>query len=165
MRVGLGYDSHRLLPGRPLKLGGVEIPSPLGTVGHSDADVVLHALVDAMLGAAGLGDIGEWFPDTDPRWHGADSAILVRETLQRLAETGFRLRQADVIILAETPRLGPHKERIRQRLADLLGLPPQQVNVKAKTNEGLGAIGRGEGIACQALVALDEAEPKSSPRT
>jgi len=157
MRVGLGYDSHRLLPGRPLKLGGVEVPSPLGTVGHSDADVVLHAVVDALLGAAGLGDIGEWFPDTDPRWHGADSAVFVSETLRRLAEKGFQVYQTDIIILAETPRLGPYKERIRQRLAELLGLPPDRVNIKAKTSEGMGAIGRSEGIACQALVALVEA--------
>jgi 2-C-methyl-D-erythritol 2,4-cyclodiphosphate synthase len=154
LRAGLGYDSHRLLPGRPLKLGGVEIPSPLGTVGHSDADVVLHAVVDAMLGAAGLGDIGEWFPDTDPHWHGADSAIFVRETLNRLNEKGYQVHQVDVIILAETPRLGPYKESIRRRLAELLGLPLDRVNIKAKTSEGMGAIGRSEGIACQALVTI-----------
>jgi len=163
MRIGLGYDSHRLAPGRPLKLGGVEIPSPAGLVGHSDADVVLHALVDALLGAAGLGDIGEWFPDTDPRWQGVDSAFFLRETLERLAEKGFRVCQADVIILAETPRLGPYKERIRHHLAQLLGLPAEQVNVKAKTNEGLDAIGRGEAIACQALVAIQETDIHSRP--
>lgn len=156
MRVGLGYDSHRLVPGRPLKLGGVEIPSPLGLMGHSDADVVLHAVVDALLGAAGLGDIGEWFPDSDPRWQGADSTLFVRETMTLLAKKGFQVCQADIIIVAETPRLGPHKQRIRQRLAELLALPLERINVKAKTNEGLDAIGRGEGIACQALVTLSE---------
>ncbi|MCS7014551.1 MAG: 2-C-methyl-D-erythritol 2,4-cyclodiphosphate synthase [Gemmatales bacterium] len=156
MRVGLGYDSHRLEPGRPLRLGGLEIAAMVGAVGHSDADVVLHALVDALLGAAGLGDIGDWFPDSEPRWRGADSTIFLRETLNRVAAKGFHVRQADIIIVAESPRLGPDKERIRQRLAELLALPTDCVNVKAKTNEGLDAIGRGQAIACYALVALAE---------
>ncbi|MCS7168271.1 MAG: 2-C-methyl-D-erythritol 2,4-cyclodiphosphate synthase [Gemmatales bacterium] len=154
MRIGFGYDIHRLEPGRQLKLGGVAIAADFGAVGHSDADVVLHALVDALLGAAGLGDIGDWFPDNDPQWRGADSTVFLRETLQRLHEKGFQVCQADIIIVAERPRLGSEKERIRQRLAELLALPTDRVNVKAKTNEGLDALGRGEAIACHAVAVL-----------
>ena len=123
MRVGIGHDTHRLVAGRPLVLGGVKIEFPRGLEGHSDADVVLHAITDALLGAAAQGDIGEAYPDTDPRWHGADSAVFIRDTLARLNQSGWQLVNVDVIIFAEEPKLGPLKGRIRDRLADLLRLP------------------------------------------
>src|SRR5262245_15263199 len=142
MRVGIGHDTHRLVEGRPLVLGGLAIPHPRGLAGHSDADVVLHAVTDALLGAAGLGDIGDAFPDTDPRWLGAASARFVRETLARLNQAGWRLVNVDVIIFAEAPKLGPLKQQIRQSLTGLLQVAETAVNVKAKTGEGVGAIGR-----------------------
>src|SRR5215471_18004467 len=135
MRVGIGHDTHRLVPGRPLILGGVRIDHPRGLAGHSDADVVLHALTDALLGAAGLGDIGDAFPDTDPAYRDCDSSIFVKETLTRLNRAGWRLVNMDVTIFAEEPKLGPIKVRIRHRLAELLGLDAGAVNVKAKTGE------------------------------
>lgn len=155
MRVGIGHDTHRLAPGLPLILGGVRIEHTRGLVGHSDADVVLHALTDALLGAAGLGDIGDSYPDTDPRYKDCDSAVFVRETLLRLREKGFGLVNVDVILFAEEPKLGPIKRRIRDQLADLLHVAADAVNVKAKTGEGVGAIGRAEAIGCQVAVLID----------
>ena len=153
-RTGLGYDLHRLTPGRPLVLGGVRMPHALGLLGHSDADVVLHALCDALLGAAGLGDIGELFSDTDPAWKNADSRGFVADVLARVGAAGFQLVNADVIIHAQQPRLGPIKAEIKRSLCEILALAPDAVGVKATTNEGLDAIGRGEAIACWAAVLL-----------
>ena len=155
MRVGIGHDTHRLAEDRPLWQGGLRIEHPRGLVGHSDADVVLHALTDALLGAAGLGDIGDAYPDTDPAYRDADSAVFVRETLARLQGAGWRLVNVDIIIFAQEPKLGPLKAQIRRHLADLLGLDADVVNVKAKTGERVGAIGRAEAIACQAVVLID----------
>jgi 2-C-methyl-D-erythritol 2,4-cyclodiphosphate synthase len=155
MRVGIGHDTHRLAPNRPLRLGGVRIEHPRGLVGHSDADVVLHAITDALLGAAGLGDIGDAYPDTDPAYRAADSALFLRETIDRLNRAGWRLVNLDVIVFAEEPKLGPVKAQIRQNLANLLALPVDAVNVKAKTGEKVGAIGRAEAISCQAVVLID----------
>jgi 2-C-methyl-D-erythritol 2,4-cyclodiphosphate synthase len=154
MRVGIGYDSHRLEAGRPLLLGGVRIEHPRGLVGHSDADVVLHALTDALLGAAGMGDIGDTYPDNDPAYRGCDSKVFIEETLARLNRAGWRIVNADVTIFAQEPKLGPVKGQVRRRLAELLQLDLGAVNVKAKTGEGVGAIGRGEIIACQAAVLI-----------
>jgi 2-C-methyl-D-erythritol 2,4-cyclodiphosphate synthase len=156
MRVGIGHDTHRLAPGRPLLLGGVRVEHPCGLVGHSDADVVLHALTDALLGAAGLGDIGDAYPDTDPRWRDCDSALFLRETLTRLNQAGWRVVNTDVIVFAQEPKLGPLKARIRGRLAELLGVDPGCVNVKAKTGEQVGAIGRAEAISAQVVVLIDQ---------
>src|SRR5215475_14243723 len=155
MRVGIGHDTHRLTPGRPLILGGLRIEHPRGLEGHSDADVVLHALTDALLGAAGLGDIGDAFPDTLPVNKDCDSSYFVKQTLERLNRKGFRAVNVDVIIFAQEPKLGPLKSKIRDRLAGLLGLPADQVNVKAKTGESVGAIGRAEAIACQVVTLID----------
>ena len=154
MRVGIGHDTHRLAEGRPLLLGGVRVEHPRGLVGHSDADVVLHAVTDALLGAAGLGDIGDAYPDTDPRWRDADSALFLRETLARLNREGWRVVNLDVIVFAQEPKLGPVKARVRDSLAGLLHLDPGAVNVKAKTGERVGHIGRGEAVACQAVALL-----------
>jgi len=153
-RIGIGYDLHRIGTGRPLVLGGVRIPSAFGLLGHSDADIVLHALCDALLGAAGLGDIGELFPDTDPAWKDADSRVLLADVLKRVRVAGYAIGNADVTIHAERPKLVEHKPRIRASLAALLGLPADAVGVKATTNEGLDAIGRGEALACWAAVGL-----------
>ena len=155
MRVGIGHDTHRLAEGRPLILGGVRMDHPRGLVGHSDADVVLHALTDALLGAAGLGDIGDAYPDTDPRFQGLDSTFFLNGTLQRLQQKGYRLLNVDITIFAQEPRLGPVKEQMRQRIASLLALDVDAVNVKAKTGEKVGAIGRAEAIGCQAAVLID----------
>ena len=156
MRVGLGHDTHRLAAGRPLILGGLRIDHPRGLVGHSDADVVLHALTDALLGAAGLGDIGDAYPDTDPTYKDRDSAFFLRETLTRLNHAGWRVVNTDITIFAQEPRLGPHKARMRDHVAGLLGIAPAAVNIKAKTGEGVGSIGRAEAIACQAVVLIDK---------
>ncbi len=155
MRIGIGHDTHRLQEGRPLLLGGVRIQHSRGLAGHSDADVVLHAVTDALLGAAGLGDIGDAYPDTDPAYRNADSTVFVRETLARLKRAGWRVVNVDVIIFAQEPKLGPVKTEIRKKLAELLGLEVGAINVKAKTGEGVGAIGRGEAISCQAVVLID----------
>ena len=155
MRVGIGHDTHRFADGRPLLLGGVRIEHPRGLAGHSDADVVLHAVTDALLGAAGLGDIGDVYPDTDPAYRGCDSSLFVRETLARLRRAGWRVVNVDVIVFAQEPKLGPVKAAIRDRLAGLLGIEPEAVNVKAKTGEQVGAIGRAEAIGCQAVVLID----------
>ncbi len=154
MRVGQGYDSHRFVEGRPLILGGVVIPHPLGLAGHSDADPVAHALIDALLGAAALGDIGQAFPDTDPTWHNADSMDLLTRTMTRLQQAGYRFHQADVTVVTQAPRLGPHIPAMRERLASVIGTTVDQVSVKAKTNEMMGFIGRGEGIAVLAVATI-----------
>jgi 2-C-methyl-D-erythritol 2,4-cyclodiphosphate synthase len=156
MRIGIGHDTHRLVEGRPLVLGGVRLQHPRGLAGHSDADVVLHALTDALLGAAGLGDIGDAYPDTDPTNHERDSADFVRETLARLKRARWQLVNVDVIIFAQEPKLGPLKAEIRKNLAGLLGLDVGAVNIKAKTGEGVGVIGRAEAISCQAVALIDQ---------
>ena len=155
-RVGSGHDSHRLVADRPLILGGVRVPHPLGLAGHSDADAVLHAVTDALLGAAALGDIGDAYPDTDPRWKDADSAVFLRETLARLTALGWAPVNLDVTVFAQEPKLGPVKAAIRDNLAALTGLPADAVNVKAKTGEKVGHVGRGEAIACHAAVLIQK---------
>jgi len=162
VRVGIGHDTHRLSEGRPLILGGLRIEHPRGLVGHSDADVVCHAVADALLGAAGLGDIGEHYPDTDPRWRGLDSTRLLAEVVDRLEQAGWRAVNCDVIIHAQEPKLGPHKQTIRANLARLLHLGEAAVNVKAKTGEHVGPVGRGEAIVCEAVVLV---EPLPSTRS
>lgn len=154
VRVGIGFDIHRLVEGRRLVLGGVAIDSPVGLAGHSDGDVVLHALADAILGAAGLGDIGEHFPDTDPAWQGADSTTFVQRAVQLAAEDGLTVGNVDLNVIAERPRLGSAKQAIRDRLADLLDLPAGRIGVKARTMERLGPIGEGQAIAAQVVVTL-----------
>ena len=155
MRVGIGHDTHRLVAGRLLVLGGLSIDHPRGLEGHSDADVVLHALTDALLGAAGLGDIGDLFPDTDPQFKNRESSFFLQDALAQIKQKGYRLINIDVTVFAEEPKLGPRKALMRQNLARLLGLDLDAVNVKAKTGEKVGAIGRAEAIACQAIVLLD----------
>jgi 2-C-methyl-D-erythritol 2,4-cyclodiphosphate synthase len=155
IRVGIGYDSHRFAEGRPLVLGGIRIPHPRGLAGHSDADAVAHALIDAILGAAAAGDIGQHFPDTDPKWQGADSMELLRSAHQLVRERGYALAQADLTIITEQPRLGPHLAAMAAKLAERLGAPAGSVSLKAKTNEGMGFIGRGEGIAVIAVATLE----------
>lgn len=157
MRIGIGHDTHRLSEGRPLILGGVKIPSQRGLVGHSDADVVCHTVADVLLGAAGLGDIGEHYPDTDPQWAGLDSTRLLAEVVDRVQRSGWRTVNCDLVIHAQEPKLSLHKLAIRANLARLLRVDPDAVNVKAKTGEQVGHIGRGEAIACQAVVLLVEA--------
>lgn len=154
MPVGSGFDLHRLVEGRPFLLGGVTIPFERGPLGHSDGDPLLHALCDAILGAAGQGDIGERFPDKDPRWQGVASELFVREAVRVAGEAGFVLENADTTVFAEHPRLAPHKAALRANLARILGLPETRVNVKAKTMEGLGPIGAGDAIAAMAVVSL-----------
>ena len=153
--TGIGYDSHRLVEGRRLILGGVEIEHELGLAGHSDADVLTHAIVDALLGAAGLGDIGEHFPDSDERFRDADSIELLHTVLARVTALGLQLVNVDTTVVMERPKLGPHREAIRERLAVALGLAPARVNVKASTGEGIGFVGRGEGVAALAIATLD----------
>ena len=154
MRVGIGHDTHRLVAGRALILGGVRIEHPLGLFGHSDADVVLHAVADALLGAAGLGDIGEHYPDTDPQWAGLDGGRLLSEVVGQVAVAGWRPSNCDVIVHAQGPKLTPHKPLIRANVARWLGLDPAAVNIKAKTGELVGPIGRGEAISCAVVVLL-----------
>ena len=153
-RVGVGYDSHRFARGRPLILGGVSIASEMGLDGHSDADAVCHAVTDAILGAAGLGDIGELFPDTDPANKDRDSIEMLGLVVRRISEAGYAVNQIDVCVVAESPRLAAHREKIRSRLADALGIESASVSVKGKSNEGMGWIGRKEGIACIAVATL-----------
>ena len=153
-RVGLGYDSHRFVPGRPLLLGGVKIPHDLGLAGHSDSDAVLHAVMDALLGAAAMGDIGQHFSDQDPRWKDADSANLLEHVMGLLAGRGLRVVNCDVTVISEMPKLTPHKPAIQARIAKLLEVEIGAVSVKAKTNEGMGWIGAGEGLAAIAVVML-----------
>jgi 2-C-methyl-D-erythritol 2,4-cyclodiphosphate synthase len=151
----MGYDSHRFTEGRPLILGGVRIPGERGLSGHSDADAVAHALTDAILGAAAAGNIGQLFPDTDPRWKDADSMELLRTAHELVRGRGHALAQADLTVITETPRLGPHLPAIAASLAARLGLPAGSIGVKAKTNEGMGFIGRGEGLAVIAVALLE----------
>jgi 2-C-methyl-D-erythritol 2,4-cyclodiphosphate synthase len=153
-RIGQGYDVHALVPGRPLIIGGATVPYERGLLGHSDADVLLHAITDALFGAAGLGDIGRHFPDTDTRFAGADSRVLLRECVARIKEAGFAIVNVDSTVIAQAPKLAPHIEAMRANIAEDLGLPVARVNVKAKTNEKLGYLGRGEGIEAQAAVLL-----------
>ena len=154
MRVGIGYDSHRFAPGRRLVLGGIEIPSERGLNGHSDADVVAHAITDALLGAAALGDIGTHFPPSDPRWKDADSLELLAQVRRWLTERGYRVGNVDVTIVCEAPRLGPFIAEMRARLAATLEIETERISIKAKTNEGMGWIGRGEGVAALAVAVL-----------
>jgi len=154
VRVGIGYDSHRFADGRKLILGGVEIPHPQGLAGHSDADAVAHALTDALLGAAGLGDLGRMFPNTDPRWKNADSLQLLNQAFLKVVEAGHQFVHADITIIAERPKLGPHVDQMEEKLAEALLSAPAHVSVKAKTNEGMGWIGKGEGIAVIAVAVL-----------
>ena len=158
MRVGIGYDSHPFAPegGRKLILGGVEIPHPRGLAGHSDADAVAHAVTDAMLGAAGLGDIGRMFPNDDPRWKDASSIELLKRAFRKVVDAGFQFVHADVTVILEAPKLAPHIEAMEKRLAEALRVGSDHVSVKAKTNEGMGWIGRGEGIAVMAVATLTE---------
>lgn len=153
-RVGQGYDVHPLVAGRALILGGERIPFDRGLGGHSDADVLLHALGDALLGAAGLPDIGSWFPPSDERWRDADSSELLTSIVEKVREAGFRVVNCDCTVIAEAPRLAPYRESIRRRIAGLLGVEEGAVGVKATTHEGLGTLGRGEGIAALAVVLL-----------
>ena len=153
-RIGFGFDSHRLVGGKDLMLGGVRIDYAFGLAGHSDADAVLHAITDAILGAIGADDIGQQFPDTDPRWAEADSSEFIKRAVEMAAEQGCRVGNCDVTILAEQPKLAPHKAAMRQRIAELLGVCQTAVAVKAKTGEGMGFVGRGEGIAALAAVLL-----------
>jgi 2-C-methyl-D-erythritol 2,4-cyclodiphosphate synthase len=154
IRSGIGYDSHRLAEGRPLILGGVQVPGELGLEGHSDADVLAHAVTDALLGAAGLGDIGEHFPDTDPAFAGADSLALLRESVARAAAAGWVPTYADCTLALERPKVKEHKAAMRANLAAALGLQPADVNVKATTGERIGFVGRGEGAAALAVVTV-----------
>ena len=156
-RIGFGYDSHRFITGRPLILGGVRVECELGLAGHSDADAVLHAVIDALLGAAGLGDIGEHFPDRDEQYRNADSTKLTTHAVGLVEVAGYRIANCDVTILTEQPKLGPYKQPMRHRIADLLNVEPTQVNIKAKTNEKMGWIGQAEGLAATAVVLLEEA--------
>ncbi len=154
MRVGLGTDIHRLEAGRPLMLGGVEIPFDQGLRGHSDGDVLLHAVTDALLGACGLPDIGELFPDTDPQYAGADSRELLRQAVRRAATAGYRPSNIDCVVHAEAPKLSAHKLVIAESIADLVELPAERVSVKAKTHEGLGPVGEGRAIAASVVAAV-----------
>ena len=155
VRTGIGYDSHRLVRGRRLVLGGVEIPHELGLEGHSDADVLAHAVIDALLGAAGLGDIGEHFPDSEERWRDVDSMHLLRAIVAMVIAGGHEIVNVDCTVVMERPRLAPHRGEIRSRLAQALGVDSARVNVKASTGEGMGFVGRGEGVAALAVTSLE----------
>ena len=154
MRIGHGYDVHRLVEGRDLILGGVKIPYAMGLLGHSDADVLLHAVSDALLGAAGLGDIGKHFPDTDPQYKGADSLKLLQIVGQKIADAGYRVGNIDVTMIAQAPKLRPYIEEMERNIADAVGVTADQVNVKATTEERLGFTGSGEGMSCHAVCLL-----------
>ncbi|MDE0301438.1 MAG: 2-C-methyl-D-erythritol 2,4-cyclodiphosphate synthase [Candidatus Poribacteria bacterium] len=156
MRVGIGYDLHRLVPNRKLILGGVEIPHTLGLLGHSDADVLTHAIIDAILGAAALGDIGSHFPDSDPAYEGINSLILLREVKTKVENVGYIVQNVDSTIVAQQPKLASHITEMRGRLAETLNLSPNEVNVKATTSEGIGVVGEEEAIVAQAVVCLVE---------
>lgn len=156
MRIGHGYDVHRLVPGRDLILGGVKLDYPLGLDGHSDADVLTHAVMDALLGAAGLGDIGRHFPDSDPAYKGIDSQQLLAHVRELLREKGFRVGNIDVTLIAQAPKLAPHIAEMERQLAATLEIDPSRLNLKATTEERLGFTGRGEGISCHAVCLLEE---------
>lgn len=153
-RIGLGFDLHRLEQGRRCMLGGIELPHPTGPLGHSDGDAVLHALADAVLGAAGLDDLGTLFSDKDPRWKGADSAALLAECVARVHAASWRIENADIVIATEGPRIAPHRAAMRARIAALLGVAADAINVKGKSLEGLGALANGAGVAVQAVCLL-----------
>jgi 2-C-methyl-D-erythritol 2,4-cyclodiphosphate synthase len=153
-RAGIGYDLHRLTAGRKLVLGGIEVPFDRGPVGHSDGDVLAHAICDALLGAAALGDIGTHFPDNDPQWKDANSLRFLQRVRELLSEQRLRIAHIDAIVITEKPKLGPHFAAMREALAGALGIEPQRINLKAKTNEGVDAVGRGEAIAAQAIATL-----------
>lgn len=155
MRIGHGYDVHRLTEGRALMLGGVKIPYERGLAGHSDADVLLHAVIDALLGAAALGDIGRHFPDTDPAYENADSMLLLKDSMGLLSKQGYRVVNIDCTVIAQAPKLAPYIETMRQRIAEGVGVVPEQVNVKATTEEHLGFTGSGEGISAHAVCLID----------
>lgn len=154
MRIGHGYDVHRLVPDRKLILGGVDIPYERGLLGHSDADVLVHALMDALLGAAAMGDIGKLFPDNDDKYLGADSLVLLREVMRRLRENGYELENADCTVLAQRPKLAGHIMSMRENIAEAMSVPVELISVKATTEEGLGFTGRGDGIAAHAVVLI-----------
>ncbi|MCS7187122.1 MAG: 2-C-methyl-D-erythritol 2,4-cyclodiphosphate synthase [Armatimonadetes bacterium] len=153
-RIGIGFDAHRFAPNRPLKLCGVTIPHEQGLIGHSDADVALHALCDALLGALALGDIGQFFPDTDPRYKDADSSIFLREIVSLVRERGWRVNNVDITIIAQVPKLAPYRELMREKVAELLEVEVEAISVKATTTDQMGFVGRKEGIAAIAVVSL-----------
>jgi 2-C-methyl-D-erythritol 2,4-cyclodiphosphate synthase len=153
-RCGIGYDLHRLVEGRKLIIGGIEVPFEKGPAGHSDGDVVAHAVCDALLGAAGLGDIGKHFPDTDPKWKGANSLLFLEYAQKLLNENKFAIEHIDVVVILERPKLGPHFPKMREALAKSLNVTAEKVHLKAKTNEGVDAVGRGEAIACHVVATL-----------
>lgn len=157
IRCGIGYDLHRLAEGRKLIIGGIEVPFDKGPVGHSDGDVVAHALCDALLGAAGLGDIGTHFPDSDPQWKGANSLLFLEHARQLLDEKHLAIDYVDVVVILERPKLGPHFPKMREALAKSLRVSPDRIHLKAKTNEGVDAVGRGEAIACHVVSTLSSA--------
>ena len=153
-RCGIGYDLHRLVEGRKLIIGGIEVPFEKGPAGHSDGDVVAHAVCDALLGAAGLGDIGKHFPDTDPKWKGANSLLFLEQAQKLLNENKFAIEHIDVVVILERPKLGPHFPKMQEALARSLNVTAEKVHLKAKTNEGVDAVGRGEAIACHVVATL-----------
>jgi 2-C-methyl-D-erythritol 2,4-cyclodiphosphate synthase len=155
-RCGIGYDLHRLAEARKLIIGGIEVPFDKGPVGHSDGDVVAHALCDALLGAAGLGDIGTHFPDTDAKWKGANSLLFLEHARQLLKERSLKIEHVDVVVILEGPKLGPHFPKMREALAKSLSVPTDKIHLKAKTNEGVDAVGRGEAIACHVVATLSD---------
>jgi len=156
IRIGNGYDIHQLGAGRPLILGGVNIPHKLGLLGHSDADVLTHAIMDAMLGALSLGDIGHYFPPSDPQWAGADSLVLLKQVNQLIVDRDWQVGNVDSVVVAERPKLKPHISQMRDRLSTVLAVKPEQIGIKATTNEKLGPVGREEGIAAYAVVLLEK---------
>ena len=158
-RVGIGYDSHRFAPGGPMVLAGITFPTDFSLAGHSDGDAVAHAVTDAVLGAAALGDIGEMFPDTDPALRGANSMDMLRAAVERANDAGYGIVNIDVVVVAETPKIGPYRNAMRAALAEVLGVAPADVSIKGKTNERMGWIGRGEGLACLATVSLTRRSP------
>lgn len=153
-RTGIGYDIHRFTKGRELWIGGVKIPSEMGLEGHSDADVLLHAIADALLGAAALGDIGKHFPNTDPQWSGVRSTVLLRKVRDLLTFQSYQIVNIDATVVMETPKISPYTDQMRRAIADTLGIGVSQVNIKATTNEGMGALGRNEGVAALAIATL-----------
>ena len=160
IRIGTGFDSHRLEEGRKLILGGVEITHSRGLLGHSDADVIVHAIIDALFGSIADGDIGQHFPDTDPKWKGADSIELLKTAAGRLKSLGWKIVNTDATVIAQEPKLGPHIQKMRERIAEAMGVEKQQVSIKAKTNEGMGALGRREGIAVHAVALVEKEDEK-----
>jgi 2-C-methyl-D-erythritol 2,4-cyclodiphosphate synthase len=163
LRIGQGYDVHAFKAGDHVMLGGERVPHTHGVLAHSDGDVLLHAICDALLGAAGLGDIGMHFPDTDPRWRGADSRAFLRHARQLLQDRGYRVVNVDATVVAERPRLGRYRDAMRANIGSDLALEPERVNVKATTTEGLGFVGRGEGLACQAVVLIEQTTGIQAP--